>query len=303
MFDTEEEAAQYCKPDARTSVTEWYVVWAGRTTGVMSQEDCLKATKSFQNAVVEGPLSRADADKAWDVTSSDGSGTNPINLAGSYSGAARSAGPKAETSSAAAAVDTAASTIKDKPTEQEFEEALAANKTEVFVCVQAARIALSWEAAARDLKNPSVRVVNDSSDLFINYACAERTLKESVQTPKQLSVAERIAAARVKIQSSAASPAKAAAAKKQEVAVSSKAASAAQSASSTSGQSTGIRVGSVGVVRTREISHIMRCFVDADKSIEIKPSPSEPKSAQLAEQMPAPGATTYLHSTRHWVKI
>ena len=298
MFDTEKEVAQYCKPtesSASAAASQWYVVWAGRQTGILSQADCLKVAQGFQNAVVEGPLSRADADRAWGVTEHGGSNADPVNLAEEFAGSAKAASPKKTSGAAAVARDGSSQLIKQKPSEQDLEEAYANGQREVFVCVSAARIALSWADAAKGLTNPVITVKNTDSDLFLNYARAECMITDYISSPPRLSVAQRLAAAREKIQAGAAAKPVTKSLSNGDTDKSSAASTASQSKSSTAGQS-GIRVGSVGLVRTREISHIMRCFVDADEAIIVKPSPYEPKPALLAEQMPAPGSTTYLHS-------
>ena len=68
----------------------------------------------------------------------------------------------------------------------------------------------------------------------------------------------------------------------------------ATAATTSSGQSVGSRVGMSGVVLTREVTQIRRCFVDAAVAVQMLKAPAEPEEDELERDMPAPGSATYL---------
>lgn len=49
-----------------------------------------------------------------------------------------------------------------------------------------------------------------------------------------------------------------------------------------------------GVVHTREVTQIRRCFIDAANAIEIRGAPEEPEEDELERDMSAPGPPTHL---------
>ena len=262
-FETEAEAAAYCRPpdvDAGTSDTEdMYVVWAGKSTGVMTATECVSATAGVLGAEADGPMTQDQANALW--------------IAKKLPHRA----PAAETQD-----------LKhvQYPTQAEWSKAIDSKSDRVFACWIApgkGRIAFTWQAATRGLtKNLSVDVFSSEATLFLNFARAEEFLSQSKAAP---SIKEQIAAARKSISKSpktrgkmSAAPARAAPASK----------------SSATGQSVGVRVGMSGVVHTREASQIRRCFVDAASAVEVRGAPDEPDDDDLDINMPAPGEATYL---------
>ena len=62
VFESEEKARSFV--DSANATTEWYVVWEGRQTGVLGEAEMLAATRGVES-VIEGPMSKADADLIW----------------------------------------------------------------------------------------------------------------------------------------------------------------------------------------------------------------------------------------------
>lgn len=63
VFDSEAETAEFCKPpDAIANDKEdMFIVWSGKSTGVMNAADCLTATAGVSGAKADGPMSRSKA--------------------------------------------------------------------------------------------------------------------------------------------------------------------------------------------------------------------------------------------------
>ena len=262
VFESEAEAAEFCRPPDATpaaAAAEMFVVWSGKTTGVMSAADCVKATAGVSGAAADGPMSELKANKLWSSKQSE---------------EAQEAGPSQDLK------------YVEYPSDDEWAAAVAAHQTRVFACWVAegkGRISFSWDAAAKGVtKNLSVKVLSAEDSLFMNFARAEEYLTTSrADTP----IREQIAEARKSI---ARKPSRKASS------TSTAPASRAASKSSSAGQSLGARVGISGVVHTREVTQIRRCFIDAAMAVEVRGSPAEPEEDELERDMPAPGAATYL---------
>ena len=83
VFESEEKARSFV--DSANATTEWYVVWEGRQTGVLGEAEMLAATRGVES-VIEGPMSKADADLIW-TGGLDGSQTSSVFVLGvTYSG-------------------------------------------------------------------------------------------------------------------------------------------------------------------------------------------------------------------------
>ena len=69
VFETEAEAAEFCKPpDAAPKekvVEDMYVVWSGKSTGVMNARECVVATAGVTGAEADGPMSVEEAEALW----------------------------------------------------------------------------------------------------------------------------------------------------------------------------------------------------------------------------------------------
>ena len=135
-------------------------------------------------------------------------------------------------------------------------------------------------------KNLSVKVFNAEDTLFLNFARAKEYLANSTTKP---SIAERTSSARKTVATKGAQKTKSTRTGASAAAVASPAA-----ASSAHGKSARVRVGMTGVVHTREITQIRRCFIDAASAVEIRGAPHELEEDELDRDMPAPGAATYL---------
>lgn len=260
VFSTEAEAAQYCKPEDATvhdtASEEVYVVWSGKQTGVMGAAECVKATAGVKGAKAEGPLPRSEAETLW---------------------------RSKQQSSAAGSGSSDKSELKhvQYPSEEEWAKVVASNQTRVFACWVAegkGRISFAWDEAVKGCrKDVSVSVFSAEDTLFLNFARAEEFLATS---RSGFSIKEQLAAARKSV---AKQPSKT---KKKSNAVS--------TTTTSSGQSVGSRVGMSGVVLTREVTQIRRCFVDAAVAVKILKAPAEPEEDELERDMPAPGSATYL---------
>ena len=262
VFESEAEAAEFCRPaDAAPAAAAavMFVVWSGKTTGVMNATECVKATAGVSGAAADGPMSELEANRLW---------------SSKQSGDAQEAGPSQDLK------------YVEYPTDDEWAAAVEAQQTRVFACWVAegrGRISFSWDAAAEGVTdNLSVKVLASEDSLFMNFARAEEYLTTS---RAGLSIHEQIAAARTSI---AKKPHRKAKAKSRS------SPSAAASKSPPAGQSLGARVGISGVVHTREVTQIRRCFIDASTAVEVRGSPAEPEEDELERDMPAPGAATYL---------
>ena len=271
VFDTEAEAAEYCRPEEEltedTSV-DMFVVWKGKSTGVMTASQCVKATAGVAGAIAEGPMSLKEANEAW-----------------------RAKQPAAAPAAAAPAEGDTQLQHVEYPSDEQWAKVAASKQTRVFACWTGkgkGRIAFTWEAAAEGVKdNLSVQVFSAESTIFLNFARAEEFLAYSSVEPT--SVQGKIAAAR-----KAVAKAKTPRAKLKSIATTAASSATSAASSSSSGQSTGSRIGMSGVVHTREVSQIRRCFIDATKAIVIRGSPEEPDEDELERDLPAPGAATYL---------
>ena len=262
-FETEAEAAAYCRPEepkARENAgEEMYVVWSGKSTGVMTAMECISATAGVTGAEAEGPMTQDQANALWVAK---------------------------KLPDMAAELGTQELKHVQYPTDEEWSQAMESKSVRVFACwvtKNTARIAFTWNAAARGITNNlSVEVFSSEDTLFLNFARAEQFLAQGKPAP---SIKEKIAAARKVVSKSPITARNAKAAPK---------AAASASKQHVSGQSGGLRVGMSGVVHTREASQIRRCFIEAKVAVEIKGAPDEPEDDQLDRAMPAPGSATYL---------
>lgn len=69
-FSTEVEAAEYCSPEdgqEEDDAKDMFVVWKGKSTGVMSASECVNATAGVAGARAEGPMSRREANEVWNA--------------------------------------------------------------------------------------------------------------------------------------------------------------------------------------------------------------------------------------------
>ena len=88
----------------------------------------------------------------------------------------------------------------ETPSIEDLEEAESQGKVRVFAChtaLGAARIALSFEKAIKDVKNAEVQVINSESTLLDNLAVVEVRLRKDM-TGKHKSLADRLAEARAR---------------------------------------------------------------------------------------------------------
>ena len=288
VFDSQSDAAEYCAPVATAEpassamATEtMFVVWAGKSTGVMNAEDCLAATKGVRGAAVEGPMPWRAAFQMW----SSGKRTAEPAASKSSKQPAAAAASQVDEGHASSSAEAEAPTI-EQPSDAEWEEAVSAGKKAVFACKLLdgrRRIAFSEEGASEGDVTLTVRTFDQEDTLFLNFAKAEQSFSEQRSISEQLAAARKTIAKKGQTGSAAKKPAAKAAAS-----------AASVVATASTGQSPGSRVGMSGVVHTREVSQIRRCFIDAGKAIVIKPAPAEPDEDELERDLPAPGSSTYV---------
>ena len=289
VFDSEAAAAQFCRPPDDPSTNAHidggsFVVWAGKSTGIMSATDCIAATRGVANAVAEGPMDPSIAAQLW----LKGRKAPAESSAAAAALAASSQKPQVATSSSADL-----QTV-EQPTDEQWEQAVASKQSRVFACWLKSgkgRIAFSWAEAARDQPpdfDLSVRSFASEDTLFLNFAKAEQYF-----TKPQLTIKERLEAARRQIAQSKSSASKAVSFDAAATASATATKTPAQAVQS-SGQSVGARVGMSGVVHTREMTQIRRCFLDSATPVEVQGAPAEPEEDELERDLPAPGSSTYL---------
>ena len=293
VFEAEDDARKFCSESAGAAappvLEDMFIVWAGKSTGVMSAADCMSATKGYKGASAEGPMPAAAALQRWNNQKQ-----KPVNK----STASASEAAAASDAASAEAADVAVRDGIEQPSQKQWEQALSSAQTRVLACWLPGgkgRIAFTWAEAARGQSQANLAIHSFAAEesLFLNFVRAEQFFTQSKNPP--VSIAEKLAAARAAVAKGAhtsSSAVKPAAAKSKPAATTAKAPAAASAASD--GQSVGERVGSHGVVQTREMTQIRRCFVDAPKAITICPAPSEPEEDELERDLPAPGSSTYL---------
>ena len=270
VFDSETDAANYCRPpDASAlAVEDTFVVWSGKSTGVMNAMKCVKATAGVKGARAEGPMTKEKATSLWKAKQKK----------------TKKQSASAEQDKKDESQSSSSNSLKhvEYPSDADWAKVAAGKQKRVFACWTSkgkGRIAFSWDEATHGIKdNVSVEVFNAESTLFLNFARAEEYLANASD---ESSISDRIAAAR-----------KAVAAKRDPKKTPS--ARDASATADTAGKSAGVRVGMTGVVLTREITQIRRCFIDAAKAVVIRGSPHEPEEDELERDMPAPGSATYL---------
>lgn len=298
VFATRAQAKKFCDDASKATAEEWFVVWEGATTGVMTEDQMLEATCGVES-VIEGPMSAKDAQLIWSGKADEIKSTTGTSFSAEAAAPAPAAAPKATKTKASSFTTpvrrkrefTGKITLQS-PANEAIEKAWLAGKKRVFSCwvsPTVGRVALSWEEAAEGIVDPEVRVTSSESDLFLNIAKAEKSLKDVRKPSPVKSVAERMAEARKLISKSSASTSKSAVAA---VPVASPPATAAPSA----GQSGGTRYALFGVVRTKEASKITSCFIDAKDAVMIVHE-GEPSETKIFGELPAPGGKTYIQRT------
>ena len=130
MFEDEADARKFCNELASEAappvLEEKFVVWSGKSTGVMSAADCLVATKGFKGASAEGPMPAAAAMQLWN--------SGKQKSASARSSTAATSKPEDEATDAAAAPAEAATGNVEHPSQAQWERALASGQTRVFAC-------------------------------------------------------------------------------------------------------------------------------------------------------------------------
>ena len=183
-FASKELAQKRCDEVNAGATAEFYVVWDGTSTGVMNEEDMLAATCGVES-VIEGPMTKRDAELIWTGKADEVKSTASAASARSASSKSKAGAQTASKKSAAAAPATPPSRKQtsditlQSPSDAQIEKAWMAGKKRVFSCwvsPTVGRVALSWEEAAKGIVDPEVKVTSSESDLFRNIAKAEKLL-------------------------------------------------------------------------------------------------------------------------------
>ena len=318
VFTSRAEAQKFC--DDAAAGQAYYVVWEGSSTGVMTEDTMIEATRGVES-VIEGPMSKRDADLVWNGEADklrkeqkeDSPAASPStprkSTATSRKSAPAAAAPTLSTPSSHE-VAHSEKIVVQSPANAEIEEAWMQGKHRAFSCwvsPTVGRVALSWEAAVEGVEDPEVKVVSSESNLFFNIAKAEKLLQSTRKLPKKKSVAQSMAEARAAVSAnnapragatSANSPAAGPGSAAAPVAAAASAV-AASSTTSTSvpakGQSVGVRSTLSGVVRTREAIQIAKFFVDADEAVKVEQA-GEPSEMKVFGELAAPGQKIFCRS-------
>ena len=304
-FDSREEAEDFVQatqreaeapdPTSGTATLEAYVVWVGYSTGIMTRQQCIDATRGVFAPKMKGPLPPAAAFKLW-LKKQASAVTVPrpgiVDLSGSPTLA--SAAPATDVTPPALepSVDRTTPPPKkcaenkiEKPSMGVLKAAMLAGKKTAFGCIvdiktKHVRIALSFEAASRDVTGASVRVFGKHTSLLENYMDAEDWATQELVVVKEKSMKDMLREARARrnrIRSGKA-PAKTA-----------HPATGKSNAKSGAGR----ELSYSQRVRTREAAQITRYFVDDDRPIRIAGEREEPEEDDLDIDLPLPGAATY----------
>ena len=246
------ESAQKAFDAASAGASEqFYVVWEGTTTGVLSEEQMVEATCGVAS-VIEGPMSKHDADLIWSGKADEVSVAKSAS-SGSSKTVGKASLPKSPSIPGKAAAATPTKSSLDNitlqsPSDDDIEKAWMAGKKRVFSCwvsPTVGRVALSWEAAAKGIVDPEVKVTSSESSLFLNIAKAEKVLKQARKPSPVKSIADRMAEARKAILGDV-------------VDSGDKGAAAPAAAAASSGTSSSARFSMSGVVRTKEAIKITK---------------------------------------------
>ena len=275
-----------------------FVVWAGRSVGVMSREACVRATVGLSGVRMKGPMSAQDAFGIWLEKERIAVVLKDPNKKPKLEPAPRQADPPCN-SGGLPRVDT--------PDNDKLERAEALGVTRVFACrVNAShvRIALSYEGAKAGVSNAEVTSFFQKQTLVENLADAELWATYKSRKTEERPFAERYTEARQKVFVEHS--------KKQFDVLGNpkpgydvtgtpipKKRSAEESGSGpTPGQSQlgGGYLGFKGMVRSRRVRQMQRCFVDCSVPIRVDEK-GMPQPDQLDEDnMELPGSATYMLS-------
>ena len=266
-------AAANVEPDVPKAA---FVVWAGRSVGVMSRDACMRATVGLTGVRMKGPLSASEAFALWLQKESAA-----LVLEDTPRKKAKLDAPAVQATSSS----TSAGVVVDMPTDEELERAEALGITRVFACKLTAnhvRLALSYEAAKAGFDSAEVTSFFQKSSLIDNLSEAELWAERSQSNPGNKSFRERYSAAKKQLFSSSPSAPK-------------KRASGTISRSPVTGQS---HVGSgflgfKGMVRSKRVLQMQRCFLDCSTAIRVDAT-GQPSIDELDEDnIELPGSATY----------
>ena len=250
-----------------------FVVWAGRSVGVMTRDACMKATVGLAGVRMKGPMAASEAFALWMQKEAV---ALVLDDKPRKRGKFDSPAPQANSLAASAGV------AVDMPADEELEKAEGLGITRVFACRAEGRvrIALSYEAAKAGFEYAEVSSFFQKATLIENLGDAEVWAQQSQTTPNRQSFKERYATARKKLFSPPTTPTKRAA------------------NTNVAGQS---HVGSgflgfKGMVRSKRVLQMQRCFIDCGTAIRVD-AMSQPSIDELDEDnIELPGSATYMLS-------
>ena len=132
VFNSKAEVAEFCRPPDLTPKEdeEVFIVWSGKSTGVMNAADCVAATVGVSGAKADGPMSRSKAQARWKE--------------------------KQQPEAVAEAEPAAKGALEhlEYPSEDDWATVASGSQTRVFACWTAkgkGRIVFLWDEVARDV--------------------------------------------------------------------------------------------------------------------------------------------------------
>ena len=274
-----------------------FVVWAGRAVGVMSRQACMKATVGLSGVRMKGPMSARDAFGIWlekeriAVVIDDKSGTVT---------------PQAPSQ---ATDPTIGLPRVDMPSDDQLERAEKLGVTRVFACKvhgSHIRIALSYEGATAGVEDPEVKSFFQKTTLIENLAEAELWANYKRMKKEERSFKDRYTETRrnafkeySKLQfDDNGEPRPGFDATGMPISTPVKRAADTESDAPTPGQSQlgGGFLGFKGMVRSRRVRQMQRCFVQCKTAIRVD-ARGQPNPDQLDEDnMELPGSAAYMLS-------
>ena len=272
-----------------------FVVWAGRSVGVMSRDACMRATVGLRGVRMKGPMTARDAFGIW--------------LEKESVALVIDDGPAKPDAPAQAEKVPKGLPRVDTPSNDQLERAEKLGVTRVFACKVNAthvRIALSYEGAKAGIEDPEVKSFFQKATLIENLADAELWANYKQAKKEERSFAERYTDARKKVFEdysklqfdSLGNPRPGFSADGTPVNTPTKRSAAAADVSPTPGQSElgGGFLGFKGMVRSRRVRQMQRCFVDCATAIRVDAT-TQPNPDQLDEDnIELPGSATYMLS-------
>ena len=289
------------KKKKKKSKKYFYAVAIGKVPGVYDEwKEAEKQVKGVRPNLHSKFESKKQAQAFVDANRSKGGKAHrPPSPTASVASAATSASRKSsvaesdngfddDTESEAQSQQGTASLSIETPSIEELEQAEADGKVRVFAChtdVGTARIAVSFDKAIANVRNPEVQVINSESTLLDNLAVAEVRLRADTSN-KRKTLSDRLAEARARAGASSHAQKRGAAA------------ASPRASSSVSGKSgSGLLVNRSAVGRAKETQMIQHFFVDHPEAISVAQGSEVPFPHELDDDMDLPNTKAIFNVT------